>query len=97
MPAKRVIFKNKRLIQAMNLSLSKIKKPDFILKKYDSMVLEKAFKQVEKQLIMHDRKIDDLTDAELETLVAVQKQEIHAKYKNRSLYALLAFLGFNAL
>ena len=64
-----------------------------ILKKYKDKIREKAIEQTKVELALNNRNINDISDAELETLVQQQEKDLFAKYKDRTLYAVLAFLG----
>ena len=68
-----------------------------ILKKYKNKIREKAIEQVKVELALNNRNINDISDAELETLVQQQEKDLYAKYKDRTLYAVLAFLGLSSL
>lgn len=68
-----------------------------ILKKYKNKIREKAIEQVKVELALNNRNINDISDAELETLVQQQEKDLFAKYKDRTLYAVLAFLGLSSL
>ena len=46
-----------------------------ILKKYKNKIREKAIEQVKVELALNNRNINDISDAELETLVQQQEKD----------------------
>jgi hypothetical protein len=58
-------------------------------------IRKKAIKQFEKKLELLQKKISDYPKDELETFVAEEEKEIIKSYRNKSIGALLALLGFN--
>ena len=58
-------------------------------------IRKKAIKQFEKKLELLQKKISDYPKDELEAFVAEDEKEIIKSYRNKSIGALLALLGFN--
>ena len=58
-------------------------------------IRKKAIKQFEKKLELLQKKVSDYTKNELEAFVAEEEKEIIKSYRNKSIGALLALLGFN--
>ena len=58
-------------------------------------IRKKAIKQFEKKLELLQKKISDYPKDELEAFVAEEEKEIIKSYRNKSIGALLALLGFN--
>jgi hypothetical protein len=58
-------------------------------------IRKKAIKQFEKKLELLQKKVSDYPKDELETFVAEEEKEIIKSYRNKSIGALLALLGFN--
>ena len=58
-------------------------------------IRKKAIKQFEKKLELLQKKVSDYPKNELESFVAEEEKEIIKSYRNKSIGALLALLGFN--
>jgi hypothetical protein len=58
-------------------------------------IRKKAIKQFEKKLELLQKKVSDYPKDELEAFVAEEEKEIIKSYRNKSIGALLALLGFN--
>ena len=58
-------------------------------------IRKKAIKQFEKKLELLQKKVSDYPTDELEAFVAEEEKEIIKSYRNKSIGALLALLGFN--
>ena len=58
-------------------------------------IRKKAIKQFEKKLELLQKKVSDYPKNELEAFVAEEEKEIIKSYRNKSIGALLALLGFN--
>ena len=58
-------------------------------------IRKKSNKQFEKKLELLQKKVSDYPKNELESFVAEEEKEIIKSYRNKSIGALLALLGFN--
>ncbi len=58
-------------------------------------IRKKAIKQFEKKLELLQKKVSDYPKNDLEAFVAEEEKEIIKSYRNKSIGALLALLGFN--
>ena len=72
-----------------------INKKEVLSHKLKIHIRKKAIKQFEKKLELLQRKVSDYPKDELEAFVAEEEKEIIKSYRNKSIGALLALLGFN--
>lgn len=72
-----------------------ISKKDDLIYKLKIHIRKKAIKQFEKKLELLQKKVSDYSKDELEGFVAEEEKEIIKSYRNKSIAALLALLGFN--
>ena len=72
-----------------------INKKEVLSHKLKIHIRKKAIKQFEKKLELLQKKISDYPKDELEAFVAEEEKEIIKSYRNKSIGALLALLGFN--
>ena len=72
-----------------------IRKKEVLIHKLKIHIRKKAIKQFEKKLELLQKKISDYPKDELEAFVAEEEKEIIKSYRNKSIGALLALLGFN--
>ena len=72
-----------------------LRKKEVLSHKLKIHIRKKAIKQFEKKLELLQKKISDYPKDELEAFVAEEEKEIIKSYRNKSIGALLALLGFN--
>jgi ABC-type Fe3+-hydroxamate transport system substrate-binding protein len=72
-----------------------INKKEVLSHKLKIHIRKKAIKQFEKKLELLQKKVSDYPKDELEAFVAEEEKEIIKSYRNKSIGALLALLGFN--
>lgn len=71
--------------------LKKLFRPSFIKRK----VREVAVKRVQKDLILHGKSEDDISESDLEYLLADAEESVWSEIKQTSLFGVLAMLGLN--
>jgi len=72
-----------------------INKKEVLSHKLKIHIRKKAIKQFEKKLELLQKIVSDYPKDELEAFVAEEEKEIIKSYRNKSIGALLALLGFN--
>jgi len=70
-------------------------KSQSIKNKINYKIQERAVLNLKAELIIHHKTFDDYSDEELEILISREKQKIIDELKNKTLVAVLAFLGLN--
>jgi hypothetical protein len=79
----------------MNIYESIRKLPERTREKLYMKLREKALLRTRARLVESRVKIEDLTDEELEVIIADEEDKLIGEYKSRGLIALLALLGLS--
>jgi len=69
------------------------KAPQSVKEKYEMKIRDKAIERVKEKMIKHNKKIDDYSDAEMEKMIAAEKNQLNEDVKKGVLTALLVAAG----
>lgn len=72
-------------------------KRDQVVGEYETRLREKAIEKAKVRIVLHGRSVEDYSPDDLEIIVKEEEDKLREGLKNKGLYAVMAFLGFNAL